>query len=71
MTKLELKQENKRLRDTVHTQQVQINTMNKIFDKIFPAPPEKREMGGLRNFLNTPTIPIKDINFTNPNTENK
>ena len=34
MTKLELKQENKRLRDTVHTQQVQINTMNKIFDKI-------------------------------------
>ena len=71
MTKLELKQENKRLRDTVHTQQVQINTMNKIFDKIFPAPPEHREMGGLRNFLNTPTIPIKDVNFTKPNIEDK
>lgn len=71
MTKLELKQENKRLRDTVHTQQVQINTMNKIFDKIFPAPPEKREMGGLRNFLNVPAIPIQDINFTKPNTEKK
>ena len=71
MTKLELKQENKRLRDTVHTQQVQINTMNKIFDKIFPAPTEHREMGGLRNFINTPTIPIKDVNFTKPNIEDK